>query len=285
MPGTRQHVDWPIVAIVALSLSITQNSPAQTKRAVVYSFDDANYWGVALQTIDRQTDPQACARFCDADPGCKVASFHDGSVSGGWANKCVLRAEVGARHPEQKGIRSWVKPSTQAGSRPPSQSPPGAAAHLAVPSAGLSGLSIASADLRSAQAPAVNVVAPAEVTKRYGESIDDAVQKLPVIRAAVGRADDGFFVPPGDLPVPNGPPSTNQVVRLGTREILLMSGCRLMNQCGTTWYVIAYDASSRTAALVEETEVAGKYLLFGAPEPALRALLLSFAAKEMHEGP
>jgi hypothetical protein len=66
-------------------------------------------------------------------------------------------------------------------------------------------------------------------------------------------------------------------------EQAIRSGCRLMSQCGTRWYVIAYDASSTTAALVEETDVAGQYLLFGNPEPVLRTLLLSFAAKEMHE--
>lgn len=83
--------------------------------------------------------------------------------------------------------------------------------------------------------------------------------------------------------MPNGPASDNRAVRLGPREILLMSGCRLMNQCDTTWYVIAYDSSSTTAALVEQTELVGEYVLFGNPEPVLRALLLSFAAKEMHE--
>ena len=33
---------------------------------------------------------------------------------------------------------------------------------------------------------------------------------------------------------------------------------------------------------MEETETAGKYMLQGNPEPVVRALVLSFAAHEMH---
>ena len=245
------------VALVALILVMTQTSRAQTngRSVAVYAFDNANYWGVAFATIDRQTDPQACARLCDAEPRCKVASFHDATVGGGWANKCVLRSEVGARHPEQKGVRSWLKAAPQGGGKAVPQPQAAAAAHSRAekPSSAprpAPGLPLTTADLRNARAPAVSAVVPAEVVKRYGGSIDDTLRKFPAIKAAIGRTDDGFFVPPGDLPVPNGPASENQVVRLGAREILLMSGCRLEHQCGTTWYVIAYEASSTTAALV-----------------------------------
>jgi hypothetical protein len=152
----------------------------------------------------------------------------------------------------------------------------------AAPPGGNGGVALSSADLRRAVAPASAAVADADVKRRYGQYPSDAFQKVPGVKAAMGRADPVFFVPPGDLPVPNGPMLDNHAVRLGAREVLLLSGCRLMNQCDTTWYVVAYDALSRSAALVEETETAGKYTLQGNPEPVLRALLLSFAAHEMH---
>lgn len=75
-----------------------------------YEFETANYWGKSYKTIDNATDPQECARACDEDSQCRVASFHGPKATGGWANRCVLRQAVGERHTEQVDTSSWVKP-------------------------------------------------------------------------------------------------------------------------------------------------------------------------------
>ncbi|MBC8132046.1 MAG: hypothetical protein H7X95_03620 [Deltaproteobacteria bacterium] len=78
-------------------------------KALTYKFESANYWEHQLKVLKDQNDMQACARACVELPDCKVATFTDSTVPGGWANSCVLRSAVGARHPES-GICSWVKP-------------------------------------------------------------------------------------------------------------------------------------------------------------------------------
>jgi hypothetical protein len=220
---------------------------------------------------------------------------HDGSVFGGVKDGRPLRVRLnGARarfvrlelaatdyfHLDEvevygvvsdgKVSASWTAPRSAHGASP--ASPPPAAR-----------IPLGSADLRAAIAPPTVVVPNSEVQQRYGQYPSDTIRKVALVQSAIGRADGDFLVTPGDLPVPNGPSTENRAVRLGTREILLMSGCRLEHQCDTTWYTIAYDASSKSAALLEQTEVAGNYGLFGNPEPALRSLLLNFAAKEMPE--
>jgi hypothetical protein len=80
-----------------------------TAAATSYRFEAANYWGNDYQTIANATDPQDCARRCDADARCQVASFSGPSAPKPWANTCVLRSAVGPRHTEQPDIRSWVK--------------------------------------------------------------------------------------------------------------------------------------------------------------------------------
>jgi hypothetical protein len=104
---------WLGAALMALGAFATaEASLAQTKvqARVAYSFDTANYWGTELQILS-MTDPQACALACDKEPRCVVASLHDATVGGKYHNKCVLRSEPGARHPENAGVHSWVKGS------------------------------------------------------------------------------------------------------------------------------------------------------------------------------
>jgi hypothetical protein len=74
-----------------------------------YDFEAANYWGKELRRLNNWTDMQGCAKACDTDEECKIASFHDHNVGAPWGNTCVLRSDTGARH-EQKSIYSWIKP-------------------------------------------------------------------------------------------------------------------------------------------------------------------------------
>jgi PAN domain len=78
-----------------------------------YTFEAINIWGSELDIIKNFTNQQECARLCDINPACKVASFHGSHATGGWAHTCVLRREAGARHPEQIGIYSWIKPEPE----------------------------------------------------------------------------------------------------------------------------------------------------------------------------
>jgi hypothetical protein len=76
-----------------------------------YTFENANYWGAGKSAaLQNPLDMQECARLCDEDPSCAVASYHDETAIGGYANTCTLRHEVGERHPEQTSVHSWVKP-------------------------------------------------------------------------------------------------------------------------------------------------------------------------------
>jgi hypothetical protein len=76
-----------------------------------YTFENANYWGAGkTKGMKNPLEMQECARLCDEDPSCVVASYHDETASGGYANTCTLRHEVGERHPEQTSVHSWVKP-------------------------------------------------------------------------------------------------------------------------------------------------------------------------------
>jgi hypothetical protein len=106
---------WLGAAVIALgALATAEASLAQIRgrTAVAYSFDAANYWGTELQILS-MTDPQGCALLCDQEPRCQVASLHDATVGGKYHNKCVLRSEPGARHPENAGVYSWSKASAR----------------------------------------------------------------------------------------------------------------------------------------------------------------------------
>jgi hypothetical protein len=74
-----------------------------------HRFEAANYWSYDYVTMKGQHDPEACALACERDPRCKVATFCDSTALGGWANTCLLRSQVGPRHTEEIGVRSWVK--------------------------------------------------------------------------------------------------------------------------------------------------------------------------------
>jgi TolB-like protein len=86
------------------------NEVVMDRTAQPYAFENANYWNSEIEIVQRSTDPQDCARRCDKNPNCKVASFHGPRATDGWANICVLRSTVGARNIRQVDIRSWVKP-------------------------------------------------------------------------------------------------------------------------------------------------------------------------------
>ena len=54
---------------------------------------------------------QVGASDCADKPDCKVVTCTDATVGNGWGNSCGLRNGVGARHPEESGVCSWVKPA------------------------------------------------------------------------------------------------------------------------------------------------------------------------------
>jgi len=114
---TRQLVTGLGVALVALAVTEVSSAQTAVHGSVGYSFDAANYWGTGFETQEHSTS-EDCAMSCDADPRCQVASFHD-ATAGAWANKCVLRSEPGARHPENHGVLSWVKAGTRSASGTP----------------------------------------------------------------------------------------------------------------------------------------------------------------------
>jgi VWFA-related protein len=86
----------------------------EVKPTPVYPFEAANYWHHEFEMIRNATDPQECAKRCDANPRCRVASFH-GPRAGRNANSCALRSAIGERHPEDVDISSWVKPEKAPG--------------------------------------------------------------------------------------------------------------------------------------------------------------------------
>ncbi len=94
-----------------------QPSAAAAPRA--YAIEDMNYWNDDYAHVDGVTDPQACARLCDAEPRCKIASFHpEGFAGTPLRNVCVLRWTTGIPHPEdftRHHIQSWVKPQAADG--------------------------------------------------------------------------------------------------------------------------------------------------------------------------
>lgn len=68
-----------------------------------------NYGSPSIDTHP-ETDPQACAKACDTNPQCFIASFHDSTVaSEKYRNTCVLRPYLDKRT-DAPGISSWVKP-------------------------------------------------------------------------------------------------------------------------------------------------------------------------------
>jgi hypothetical protein len=75
-----------------------------------YDLEKVNYHGAELRVLRDQTDPQACARACDEQKDCLIASFSGADGYAGYQNTCVLRSGVGPRHPEESWVQSWVKP-------------------------------------------------------------------------------------------------------------------------------------------------------------------------------
>ncbi|MGA3122606.1 MAG: PAN domain-containing protein [Polyangiaceae bacterium] len=240
---------------------------AQTRvqGGVGYSFDTANYWGTELQILS-MTDPQACASACDREPRCVVASFHDATVGGKYNLKCVLRSERGSPHPENSGVHSWLK-----GSAPGA---PGLGASEAKADAARSPERVDRAALRAASVPVSTPLPTAQVTARYGATIEETFKKFPNLKPAILSLDPAFFNWPGV-------PARNTVLRLADgSEVLLMSGCRNMVLCSSTGYVLTGDFSHSQLALIEVESASPpqSYLIFGGPAPALRSVLLSQAA-------
>jgi hypothetical protein len=106
--NTLKNFLLTVCGFVILIVLLTVANPGL--EAASYSFEAANYWGHEYEMINDATDPQECARRCEADSRCRVASFHGPRVGRGWANRCVLRDAVGERHTETVDISSWVKP-------------------------------------------------------------------------------------------------------------------------------------------------------------------------------
>ncbi len=74
----------------------------------VYEFENANYWSDELQVVYKVYNRHACAKLCEAEEKCKVASYHNNEVKG-WENTCVLREAATGKRLNDKGIVSWVK--------------------------------------------------------------------------------------------------------------------------------------------------------------------------------
>ena len=90
---------------------------AQRTDGPAYTLERANYWGSEIAVLRNWSDMQECARLCDEDSSCVVASYHD-QTAGDYANTCVHRYKVGSRHPEQSNVFSWVRPPATAATIP-----------------------------------------------------------------------------------------------------------------------------------------------------------------------
>jgi hypothetical protein len=149
------------------------------------------------------------------------------------------------------------------------------------------GSAVTGSDLRAATPPPFTAVPAKEVAQRYGQYPDDALKKIPQIKAALRRLDPSFLEtvtdPNGQEVLITGPGADNRAARLGSREVLLVSSCKRASLCDTTWFVLAYDVQSSAVALLTETDQPHRFVLFGSPEPAVRALLFSTAAQDMDE--
>jgi hypothetical protein len=98
---TSGAVTAPTSAATGECASLATSSP--------HKFEPGNYWKHEITVLRDQHDLQACAQACVANPDCKVATFVDSSAAGDYRNTCVLRSQVGERHPEEQGMCSWVK--------------------------------------------------------------------------------------------------------------------------------------------------------------------------------
>jgi hypothetical protein len=106
-----EYADEFRAAISVPTKSASAEQPAPAAADGSYVFVPGNYWGRGeIQPLQDPTDRQECARLCDEQRKCVVASYHDETVGGGYANTCVLRSKKGEWHPEQTNISSWVKP-------------------------------------------------------------------------------------------------------------------------------------------------------------------------------
>ncbi len=101
--------DGPIFKHILNSVRFAQRSVAKTPESKKYRFEKANYWYKSYKILNNFTSMQECARLCDEDDKCAVASFHDSTATGGYANMCALRGKAESKHTDQVGIYSWVK--------------------------------------------------------------------------------------------------------------------------------------------------------------------------------
>ncbi len=89
---------------------LTNTQPINLVKSVqgIYEFENANYWSDELQVIYKVYNRHACAKLCEDEDKCHVASYHSHEVKG-WENTCVLRESASGKRLNQKGIVSWVK--------------------------------------------------------------------------------------------------------------------------------------------------------------------------------
>ncbi|MEH6347566.1 MAG: PAN domain-containing protein [Bermanella sp.] len=73
-----------------------------------YEFEKANYWSEAILEVHDISSRYECAKLCESNQACKVASYHS-KESGGWDKTCILRVSATNKHLNQSGIVSWVK--------------------------------------------------------------------------------------------------------------------------------------------------------------------------------
>lgn len=101
-----------LVVLTALLFQMPAMADVSTSQDpdAAYVLERANYWGSEIAVFRNWSDMQECARSCDEDSSCVVASYLD-ETAGDYANTCVHRDKVGSRHPEQSNVFSWVRPS------------------------------------------------------------------------------------------------------------------------------------------------------------------------------
>lgn len=118
---------------------------------------------------------------------------------------------------------------------------------------------------------------PEEVDRMYGWGAPSVLERDPRLLKLIKQLQPSFKerrVATSQAP---------QVVRLPDgRQLALLWGCT-PHECGGSTYQIAYDANNQTVAFLAEQEIAGsdrEYLLFGAPDDAVRQVLLHSAKSE-----
>jgi len=136
---------------------------------------------------------------------------------------------------------------------------------------------VATKEIHAVIPAAADALAPQEVAQRFGGHAPDVLERDPRLLAILQRLEPAFRAARVETT------QVAEAVRTRSgREIVLLWGCT-PHECGGTTYAIAYEPRAQVAAFLKEPDDpnATGFLLFGAPDPELRAVLFVFAGRQI----